>query len=84
MSFSTPKGWEKDSDKLFIHNTGVNGGQLPVTLGPRHVSGDLLGRQAAHHLARHAEYQRTLRNARVLQHHRARPDQTVSADAGAA
>lgn len=23
MSFSAPKGWERDSDKLFIHNTGV-------------------------------------------------------------
>jgi hypothetical protein len=23
MSISTPKGWEKDSDKLFIHSTGV-------------------------------------------------------------
>jgi hypothetical protein len=23
MSFTTPKGWEKDSDKLFIHSTGV-------------------------------------------------------------
>lgn len=23
MSFSTPKGWEKDNDKLYIHSTGV-------------------------------------------------------------
>jgi hypothetical protein len=23
MSSATPKGWEKDSDKLFIHNSGV-------------------------------------------------------------
>ena len=23
MTFSTPKGWEKDSDKLYIHSTGV-------------------------------------------------------------
>ena len=23
MSFSAPKGWERDSDKLFIHSTGV-------------------------------------------------------------
>jgi hypothetical protein len=23
MSFTAPKGWEKDSDKLFIHSTGV-------------------------------------------------------------
>src|SRR5262245_55121196 len=23
MSFSAPKGWERESDKLFIHNTGV-------------------------------------------------------------
>jgi len=23
MSFSTPKGWEKDSEKLYIHSTGV-------------------------------------------------------------
>ena len=23
MSFSVPKGWEKDSDKLYIHNSGV-------------------------------------------------------------
>jgi len=23
MSFSTPKGWDKETDKLFIHSTGV-------------------------------------------------------------
>jgi len=23
MSFSVPKGWERDSDKLYIHNSGV-------------------------------------------------------------
>ena len=23
MSFSAPKGWERDNDKLYIHNTGV-------------------------------------------------------------
>lgn len=23
MGFTLPKGWDKDSDKLFIHNTGV-------------------------------------------------------------
>src|ERR1700674_825492 len=46
------------------------------------VHGDLLGREAAHHLARHAEDERAVGNRLALGHQGARPDEAIPADHG--